>query len=276
MEFSVSSVIGRTLETFTSRFGPLLGIWALYYVIMLGAGIVFAFAFAGSIASGMMAQNPLAMGVGMIGTMAVLYIGIIVIALAQQGALIAMGSPLARPSFSEAMGAGLRGVLPLLGVILLYIVAYIAAALVISLLRAMLGSILGVLVLLLVVPGFVYLGCRLIAVFPIIVVERVGNPVTALTRSWALTEGKVLTIFLCMLVFMLAMVVLVGGLFWIFFTQISGLDAGGPPPGLGFGIGLFVGGIAISALVSMISGVYLAVVHAGLDPAGGDVAAAFE
>lgn len=154
--------------------------------------------------------------------------------------LLALLTDRSRPTVGEALGFGLKALLP-------YLVAQILMAFImfaIPVLMVGLGAIisLGVATLLAFLGLFVmvYLWIKFSLLSPVIAIEKVMNPVTALSRSWQLTKGnsaRLLAFFLLLVI--VAMVIwLVVGMFLSLFAV------------LGDQIGLFA--IAIgSGLMSM-------------------------
>jgi hypothetical protein len=220
--------IGRVFSTgfamLRQRLWLLVGMWALFFVIQIGFSMVFGFSLGGlgmaggaALAGGM--DNPAAlagMGIGVILVSILFYIAYIALAFAQQGAMVALASPLVEPSFGEAMSLGFKSVLTFLGLMLVLIATYIAfllVSLVITLVMGLAGEtgagIAALLIIVLAVPAAIYLSCRLSVLVGVVVVERVFNPIAALRRSWAITGGKVLGIFLVFLAFLLLAAVLV-------------------------------------------------------------------
>ena len=122
--------------------------------------------------------------------------------------LLALLTDHRRPTVGEALKIGARKVLS-------YLAAYILLGLAAGLLAVVLvgaatasGSIgaqlLGVLTMLVL---FAYIFTKFSLVAPVLVKEGVANPVTALRRSWRLTKGNSLRLFLFYFLLLLAMVV---------------------------------------------------------------------
>lgn len=101
-----------------------------------------------------------------------------------------------RPTVGEAIGNGLRGLLPyLLAQILMgfgLMTIGLAAATVFAAAGGMAGAVIGLAVgLFLVIP----VGVRLSLVGPVIAVDKLRNPIGALVRSWRLTQRNTARIF---------------------------------------------------------------------------------
>ena len=109
-------------------------------------------------------------------------------------AMLALLTDRRRPTVGEAMAIGARCLPALVGTILLFFVGYVLASLPLGLLLMGcilvlgpgLGAAIGVTVIILVVMMVV---TRLSLTLPVIVIEGQHNPVTALVRSWRITQG---------------------------------------------------------------------------------------
>ncbi|WP_017665799.1 hypothetical protein [Porphyrobacter sp. AAP82] len=241
--------IGRVFATswtmLRQRFWLLLGMFAVFFAIqMVGSvvlGIVIAImGTAGAVGIGAGLDDPAAvtgMGVVFFLVMMLFYAAYAVLALVQQAAMVTIASPLEEPSFSSAMVRGFKSVLPFILISLILGLAYLAlgaavlaVAGVAGLGGGTAGSIVGVLLVLLFMPAVVYLGCRLVVLVPVVAVDQVWGPVAAIRRSWAVTEGRVLGIFLAMLALVVLTLVIFGLPFGLVFTTaISADPASGLP-----------------------------------------------
>lgn len=270
MEISVGRIISQTFAMVGQRFGALLGLWAVFFAIQIGLSLILTIAMGGA-AAGMAFSSPDAISGGMILGIIVFYLVYFLAYFAQSSALMAEASPLQRPGFSESFSTGLRSAPTMLGVVLLYLIAYIGFAVVFGLLAAVLSFAgrAGVAILvILFIPAAAYLACRLSVVNAVVAVERVGNPITAIVRGWSLTKGNVLSIFLALLIFVMAVAVLIGFLFMMGFASIGSAMTGGGAPNLG-ALGLvFVGALVFSVLVAIVGSALVSVIHAELAPAG--------
>jgi hypothetical protein len=166
-------------------------------------------------------------------------------------------------------------------------IGYFVVALVFSLLAAALsalGDSATALSLLLVLPAMIWLGCRLFPMFAVVTVDKVRNPVKAITRSWRLTKGHAWTIFLASLVFVVILVVVCGLALVPSFGLIASMaDPGGladAETGVGPAIGSFallmISMVVVSVLFRLLYSAFIAVVHGTLVSAAGEgVAVAF-
>lgn len=281
MTTSVGQIYGQTLEIVKGRFGPMLGLLATFFAINIALIIVFAMVIGVSAFAGMgagMEANAGAIGAGAILGVIVFYILYILVYCAQSASMTAMASPLQRLTFSEALSAGMRSALPMLGLIVILMIAYFVVALVVGLvvgILSMAGSVVVFIAMVAVSIGAVYLVCRLSTVNAVIAVEGVGNPLTALSRGWNMTRGNVLTIFLSLLgfgVIAIVLILLLAAPFFSVFTAASAMSidpSAAPPEMPGIGSLIFVGiGALVVGIVLLISGsALMSTIHAELSDA---------
>lgn len=221
--------IGRVFSTsfamMRQRFWPLLGMWAVFFVIQVVAMFALIIAIAGmgmagsaGLSAGL--EDPAALaglGIGMIVFMVAFYAGYIVLVLAQQAALVTLASPLEEPSFGGALSRGFKSALPFLGITVLLLLAYVAL---LAALAAVTGGaslagdtaagMVGGLLALLFLPVLIYLACRFSVLVGVVAVDQVFNPVTAIRHSWSVTGGKVLSILLAFIGFIAISAVIIG------------------------------------------------------------------
>jgi hypothetical protein len=282
MSLSVSQVLSDTWAALKGRFWALIGMWLAFFAIIMGAVIAFLMAIGG----GMMTlaatmenpDNAAGLGAGMFGLMVVFYLFYLLLVCAQNAALTALASPLREPDFGAAFGAGWRSAPTLLVVFVLLLIGYFIGALAFGVLAAAvsaLGSagtgIAAVLVLALVL----YFACRLGLVFPVAAVEGVRNPFAAIGRSWAVTRGNVLPIFLAMVVFVAIAGVLFALLFVPLLGSLSDMSGGNAVPAVGAMVFLFFGVTLLSVIVAVAYAALLAAVHARLVGTGEQLADTF-
>lgn len=229
MQFSASRAFTDAFQRLGSRFGLLAGIWLLFFAAVIGLLAVFGGMFFVLIRQTTGGGNPLA-GIG--GSLILFYLLYLLVLFAQQIALSRASTGRAEDTFSVALGAGLRGALPMLGVLLIYLVVGIGAGLVISLIFA--GIVAGtqspafavVLPLLLLIAVF-YLFARLSLVLPLVAIEEVRNPITAIAKAWRLTANNSIKIALIWGLILIAVFVLYG----VGLMVTIGLPAPGNVPG---------------------------------------------
>ena len=182
-----------------------------------------------------------------------------------------------RPTVGEAISLGLRCLPTIIGATLLFALGYVLFALILSLVFALLGSLLGavgaggiaavltVVVMLVLMLAVLYMMTRLSLTLPVVVLEGVRNPLTALKRSWQLTRGHGKAIFVFYLLLAIAYVVI--SLLLVGLASVIGAVLGSGPAAALFG-GLVNG--LIGALVAMVMSAILVAMHRQL--AGGSSA----
>lgn len=269
MALSVSQIISKTISTTRDRFGSLLGLWAAWFGVQILLFIVFGAAVGSVFASAAMGASPAAMGGGTITAIIVFYIAYLLVVAAQMASLSAASSPLQRPGFGDAFNAGIKSAPTLLGVMVLLMIAYFVLALGFGLLAALLsmagkaGSAVAIIIILVAV---FYAACRLAPIYPVVSVDKEGNPLAAIRRAWSMTRGNALPIFLAFLVFSLGVVVMIAILVLPVVGSFQAAMMGGAPP---FGTLAFVGigGLVLFVLLQIVQSVMMAVIHGEL--AGG-------
>lgn len=122
--------------------------------------------------------------------------------------LLALLTDRSRPTVGEALGFGGKALIP-------YLVAQILMTLAVMfvwLLLLALGAAIGVgVAVLLGLVGFVlavYVWVKFSLVSPVIAIDRIMNPITALARSWKLTKGNSLRLFALYVLLVIAVLVL--------------------------------------------------------------------
>ncbi len=186
-------------------------------------------------------------------------------------ALLALLRDTNRPTVAEAMKIGLVGLLPAIGS---YIVLVLGLGLVVMLLAAAAGAsgnaaVVAVAVLIIIVL-VVYVLTKVSLASPVIAIEKVYNPFRILSRSWRLTKGNSLRLFLFYLLLMIAYVVisLVVGIVVSVLTLALGEQAALIVNALLSGI---IGAAAYTVFVAV-----LAATHRQLSGGGQAVPATFE
>ncbi len=218
-------------------------------------------------------------GGGMILLFALLYLGYLLVAMAQYASLIALSAPMNRLTVGEALGAGWRSAPALLLLLVVLLIAYFGLAIVGALLGAAfsaLGDWGSTLFGLLLIPVVVWLGCRLSTIFAVVAVEGVRNPFKAIGRSWRMTEGHALTIFSASVVFVVILVVLCGVALLPSIGLLSSISSSGlagaeaAAPAFGAMALLFVGFMVASVLFNVCYCAFLAAIHGRLSDVAGD------
>lgn len=127
-------------------------------------------------------------------------------------AMLALLTDRTRPTVGQAIGVAVRAFPTLAATILIVFAGYLLGALIYAVFAGLLGVATGIGVLmfvliLLLAAMMVYVMVKLSLTMPVIVIEKVLNPFAALTRSWRLTRGNSLRLFLFYL--LLALIYLV-------------------------------------------------------------------
>ncbi len=192
------------------------------------------------------------------------------------GAMVAlMGT--SRPTVGEALGIGAKSVPSVLAALVIFLVLYMLAAIVIVVPITMLATAGGVPGLALTGPIFVvavaiFLMARLSMSLPVIVIDRVLNPIKAVKRSWDLTgqaQWRVLIFWLILGVAYLVISLLVFGVF----GAIAGLAGGGSAVTLILGL---VNGLASMTVGMVLCGLAVAM-HSQLSgPTDTEISATFD
>lgn len=282
MKLEVGRVLSTSWTMTKQRFWLLCAMWLVYLVIQVvystvmggflgGSMLVFGMAGAGM-------DNPEALlgglGIGVIVVMILFYAGYIVVAFAQQAAMIALGSPVEKPAFGDALTAGLKAGLTLTGVTVIVLAAYlvlIAGIALLTLVFSFMGDAGPVLATLIFLPAMIYFGLRFVVVAPVVVVEKLFNPIEAVRRTWQITGGNVIGILLVMLANLAIAVVMLGIPVLIVFGTFGAIGAGAGDPDPAMAIAAF--GTAIGAMLllfplflvyTIVSAVINACLHAQL------------
>lgn len=266
MQFSASRAFTEAFQLLGARFGMLVGIWLVFFVGIIAVIAAFGGVFFSMMQMSMGAgggltpgQNPLAnMGFSMV----IFYILYFLVIFAQQIALSRASTGRPEDSFGVALGAGLRGALPMCGVLLIYLIAGIGGGIVVGLLfagvfaatqSAAVSFLLGLLMLL----AFFYLFARLSLVLPIVAIGEVRNPLAVIGRAWKLTAGNSVKIALTWALVLIAMTVL----YFVVFMVTVGFPTPGTVPGpissIGFIIAMIVMGLSVGLyMVTLTTALY--------------------
>ena len=177
-------------------------------------------------------------------------------------AMLALVGDNRRLSVGESIVVGFKALLPLIGVLLVIMIVYMLAALVFGLIIGLVvaglaqvsaglsAAVIFVLVIGLIVVAL-WLMTRLSLVMPVIVLDRIANPLKALARSWRLTapqQGRLLAFYALLFIAYLVVALV---LFMIMGLIVA---AFGAPTAMGFLNGI------VGALFAMIfSGILVAV-----------------
>lgn len=281
----IGRVFSISFAMFRQRFWLLLGMWLVFLVIQFTAAIallvgvmVLGLAGAAGFAAGL--DDPAALtglGIGMIAAIVVFYAGYIVILLAQQAAMVTIASPLEEPSFGGAMVRGFRSALPFFALaVLLLLLGYFALALgVVVLLGASDAAggsgdgALAAILPLLSLPVIIYLACRFAVLIPVVAVDQVFNPITALRRSWSVTRGKALAILLALIAFVVVSLVALGLPVALLFAATDAAEGGS---GAGTVLAIIGGLLIIPVLIAytLFASAFTASLHSEVTGGGSD------
>jgi hypothetical protein len=159
--------------------------------------------------------DPEAMGQAMLGFYGDIW-WIVLIAAVIQGigmlGLLTLLSDRARPTVGEALKIGAKLLLPYFGAQLLISVLLGLLILLPIAIGTAVSATAGVLLGIVAVVVFLYLFTKFLLAPAVIAIERQANPLTALGRSWRLTKGNSVRIFLFVFLLFVAVAV-VGGVF---------------------------------------------------------------
>lgn len=273
MQTTASQILSGTLQVTRERIAGLSGMWLTYFAMQIVFSLVAFMGMGASFAAAGFAGDPdlaASMGGGTILFMLVFYAAYLYLYAAQSVSMGALASPLVEPRFGEAFTLGFKRGFSLLGAFVLLAIAGFVGSIILGLAAAVisfLGPIGGVLSIVGLIAIMVYLSCRLLILPLVVAVDDVGNPKTAITRSWRLTGGNVLPIFLAVLVYAIFAIVLFLVPFALFYGSIAGLEGGSADDALAAISGMF-GMLALFAVVgvvvSVIGSALIAVVHAGV------------
>lgn len=256
VDYSISKAFSDATRSVTERLGGQIAVWGVFFAIQIGAMIIFMVMMGGSAmalagAGGGDADALAGLGGGMILFMIVFYLAILGIAVAAQAAQVTIASHLRKPSVGDAVNNGFRSALPLFGAMILLLIAYFAIALVLGLVAGVLIGVSGsnavsILLLALLVVALAYVGTKLSMLVPVIALDGERSPVSAIAKSWNMTNGKVLPVLGTYLVFIVALAVVIG---IIAAVLVMPMIAGGAAPGFGTIALMFV--LYIVALVGI-------------------------
>lgn len=208
-----------------------------------------------------------------------LYLFIIVASFIGQTAMIALMGDARRVSVGEAIGTGVKVLLPLIAIAVIFILGYFVVGLVLGLVFGLVvagaGAVstglagiltfIGVVALLLAV---LWVLTRFSMTLPVLALEGSLNPITALGRSWRMTRPAQMRLFLFYVLLVVAYVVIALVAFMIMGVIVAAIGA---PTALGFLNGL------IGALVAMVfSGVVVGIYLQLAGPAVRNVSETFE
>ncbi|GAA4050865.1 hypothetical protein [Parerythrobacter jejuensis] len=173
--------------------------------------------------------------------------------------LLALLTDRSRPTVGDAIGFGVKALLPYIGTALLTgLVFVLAIGVPVGIAAATGSTALIAIVGLLAFVGGIYLYTKLSLTAPVIGIERIMNPVKVIGRSWQLTKGNSLRLFLFyfLLILVFGVVSIVIGMVFGLVMAIFG------PQGAAIGTGISSG--LINAVFVCIFLAVLAAIHGQL------------
>jgi hypothetical protein len=181
-------------------------------------------------------------------------------------ALLALLRDHRRPTVGEAIKTGLIGLLPAIGAYLLLTIGLgLLFAVLVGIAAAIGSAALGVVLGMIAVILTVYVMVKVSLAGPVIAIDKTYNPIKVLLRSWQLTKGNSVRLFLFYLLLFIAYFVIA-----IVVSAIVGLLVVVAGSAVGLALNAIVSAL-ISAVVTVIFVAVLAAVHRQL---GGPSAAA--
>jgi len=176
-------------------------------------------------------------------------------------AMLALLRDRSRPTVGQAIGTGLKGLLPAIGSFLVLLLGLVLVGVALSLLAALLsmvlgqtgGVIFGIVLALGLLAFFVYASVKLSLWAPLIAIDKVHNPLQVLRRSWRMTKGNSLSLFVFYL--LLAVVYLV-------ISLVLGVIVSALALVLGESAGLIVSAVLTGIIGAVAAVIYVAVLAA--------------
>jgi membrane-anchored glycerophosphoryl diester phosphodiesterase (GDPDase) len=232
-KLDIGRVFSDAFSMMRRRSLALIGIFAIFFILQIlisvpFAGVVGAMGASMSAAAGgeIFASG---LGAGMIAAIVIFYLVYFFLTYAWFCASLSKATPLYNPDMGSALGAGARGGLTMLGVLIVLLAAYIPVFLLFGAMAAA-GEALAALAGLLLLPAIIYLGCRLSMVMPVAAIDRVSNPLTVIRESWAMTKGNVLRILVVLIVLFVMIILLFAPLFGVMVGMEGFADGATPDP----------------------------------------------
>jgi hypothetical protein len=152
--------------------------------------------------------------------------------------LITLLTDRARPTVGQALASGAKAFLPYLGTQILQMILLALIVLVPITIGALISPVVAVLLGLVAAVGAIYVMTKLSMTIPVIAIDRVMNPVRAMTRSWRLTKGNSVRLFFFYVLLFVVMLVItlvlasITGLLSVFSAREGSAIIGGVINGL--------------------------------------------
>lgn len=133
-----------------------------------------------------------------------------------------------RPTVGTALAGGFKALLPAIAAYLLFSVGLSLALTLLLALTAVTGGVGAIITVPLMLIGTIYVAVKVSLTAPVIAVDRVYNPFAVLLRSWRLTKGNSLRLFLFFMLIAIAymVVAMVLGLLLSGVAALMGPDSG--------------------------------------------------
>ncbi|MFA9200435.1 MAG: hypothetical protein ACEQR8_04490 [Cypionkella sp.] len=214
MKFDMSAAWNEATRLLSANRQVLFVVGGVFFFLpSLVYGLVFSSQMAGIEAAQASDPDPEALFQAMLGTFRdywwILLVTSIIQWLGTLGLLVLL-TDRARPTVAEALKTGAGLLLPFLGAQLLVSCLFGLLLLIPFATAASAGVGAAVLVGLVAVIALVYLFTKFLLVSPVVAVERVRNPIAALGRSWRLSKGNSLRLFLFVFLLSVAFIVVAG------------------------------------------------------------------
>lgn len=274
MSFSVRQAFSQSFEILSARFWPMLAVTMIATVLswaVLGS-------YMGSTMGAMMfdpAGSEARMMPGMSAGLILVYLVNFAIGLTGDAATCALCSDREDYSIGAALGAGVRSLPALAGAWLVFIIGMSGVGLVLAMAMgmAMMGGrnpevmLLGALVVMVLCA---YLGTKFSLILPVIAIDQVRNPFTAIGRSWELTRGNTFKIF----AFYLIVMIVISAIALTLIALTIGFPQPGTVPNFGAIGGLMVAFVIFAVAIKLFFIAMLSAVHRQLSgPSASGVAA---
>jgi len=186
------------------------------------------------------------------------YVVMIVLSLVGYTAMMALMNQNRNLTVGEAIGQGIKSLPTLFGAMLLFLVGYFLFALIVGvifgLVIAGLGAISSVLATIVAfVLGVALIGLilciftRLSMVLPVVAIEQVTNPITAITRSWSMTaavQWRLLAFYALLFIAYMVIALLLFGVLGVIMAA--------------------TGGVTVMAIISSVIGMVVAMFYSGI------------
>ena len=173
-----------------------------------------------------------------------------------------------RPTVGQAIGTAARSLPTVIGAGLLIFIVYMVIGLLVGLVIGLIVALTKVaaIAMVFVVAGLVAMFwalTRLSLLLPVIVVDKVSNPITAITRAWGLTKGSAASLFLFYLLLLVAYAV-IAAVVQLALGAVMGvtmMGAGETTKSSGALIAMGLIGGVMGAVVAVLLNAILAAVH---------------